>query len=540
MFASFFLSGSCRTAPGYVRPALLLALAVPVAGMSAEVVQAPLSKARQAELEAMLTGEIQRVVNSQKRIEGQGRDVAASVSFEARSGEQELGLVIDLSETYVPLVFGAEMEDLQHQLSTTARQLLREIVSVRGVRFRYGGKDVYHYFPEQLQEELRAAEARAARAARKDAAAPTAAATVVVAAGHGIYYHYGFKDWRAQRDPSNGIVEDFITPAYATELSHWLSRRSEATTRFPRSTSVVTHVPSGQPWERIGARYHLQATYPNNPEIWNSLPGATDNLRERNEDIRSRPLFANHIGANTILHLHTNAADDMTATGALAFYQPGRDEDQRLADNILCYMKELIQAKEPYKSYNVANKAGRDDYGENRLAAMPSVIIEAGFHTNPSDAAALKDPVFRTAAMKGVEKGYRLNAEGKSCEPFKIDRIPDATGLQGVPIPIEVHYKGYPQFAVTAQVEIVSCPIGWTCTGGKLTYRDKIPSPLGYRYTCHTTSRPPANFRLKTTLDDTDQVSPEPVEHNVTCTPAAQETPGAAPVGKPSITISLG
>jgi hypothetical protein len=43
---------------------------------------------------------------------------------------------------------------------------------------------------------------------------------VVVAAGHGIYYNHGFKDWPAQRDPSNGITEDFITPGYATELLH--------------------------------------------------------------------------------------------------------------------------------------------------------------------------------------------------------------------------------------------------------------------------------------------------------------------------------
>jgi hypothetical protein len=510
--------------PGLRHAVLAVLLALGTAGVPAETMPVPLSKARQAQLEAMLTGEIQRVVNAQKRIEGQGRDVAVSVRFDASA---EL-FVIDLSETYVPRVYGAEMEDLQHELSTVVYQSLRDTVRFNGVEFRFGGKDIYHYFPEEW---------RPTTPARDRGALPTASATVVVAAGHGIYYHHGFKDWRDQRDPSNTITEDFITPGYATELSTWLSARSGITPRFPRSTAMTTHMPSGQPWGNIGARYHLQAIYPDNPEIWHSLPNATGNLRERNEDIRSRPLYANHIGASTVLHLHTNAANDASATGALAFYQNGRAEDKRLADSILCYMKELIQAREVYKNYMVSSQSRSEDFGENRLATMPSVIVEAGFHTNPSDATALKDPVFRRAAMKGVEKGYRLNAEGKACEPFKIGSIPDATGLQGVPIPVEVHYKGYPQFAVKAKV--ISCPSGWSCSGGELAYADKLPSPLKYFFTCNATSRPPANFRIRTRLSDTDEVSPEPVEHNLTCTPAAQGTPGVAPVGRPSMSIGL-
>jgi hypothetical protein len=39
----------------------------------------------------------------------------------------------------------------------------------------------------------------------------------------------------------------------------------------------------------------------------------------------------------------------------------------------------------------------------------------------------LKDPVFVDAAMKGVEKGFRLHAEGKACKPFNITSIPDVT-----------------------------------------------------------------------------------------------------------------
>ncbi|WP_061539286.1 N-acetylmuramoyl-L-alanine amidase [Collimonas fungivorans] len=517
MFVSFFPTSIREVVPRHagswlVKLMLLMTLMITVSGSTAAAAPASLDKTRQAQLEAQLTGELQRVVNAQRRIEGQGRDVAVSARF-VRDNRQQLGLVIDLSETYVPRVFGAEMEDLEHELSTVCHQLLRDIVVVRNVEFRYGGKDVYHYFPEQLEEDKQARTVSAA------SAWPMAAATVVTASGHGIYYHYGFKDWRAQRDPSNGIVEDFLTPNYATELSLWLSRRSEAASHFPRSTSSDEHEPSSQPWSNVGARYHLRAMYPDRPEIWHSLPNASDNLRERNEDIRSRPLFANVIGANALFHMHTNAANDAAASGASAFFQTGRVKDQQLADNILCYMKELIQAKDSYKNYKVSSKASGGNYAENRLATMPSVIIEAGFHTNPSDAAALKDPVFRTAAMKGVEKGYRLTAEDKGCEPFKIDRIPDASGMQNTYIPVEVHYQGYPQFAVTAKVEVVSCPSGWICSGGELEYLDQEDTPLVYEVMCNGISWSPATFRFKTSLSDLDGVSPAAVEHNMTCLP---------------------
>src|SRR3546814_10202652 len=99
-------------------------------------------------------------------------------------------------------------------------------------------------------------------------------------------------------------------------------------------------------------------------------------------------------------------------------------------------MKELIHVQAAYKNFNVANQAVvAGNYGENNRARMPSVVLEVGFHTNSSDAAALKDPAFREAAMKGVEKGLRLKAEGKTCEPFKIASIPNVSGPHNTDIP---------------------------------------------------------------------------------------------------------
>ncbi len=504
---------------------------------------AQIDPARLAEIEAMLKTELQQVVNAQRRIEGQGKDVTVlGVWFDVRdtgTGVEEPRLIVDLSASYLPRdsnylrgyrFIGADFEDLMHELHTTAMETLRDVLFIRGVDFLFEGKDIFYYYPEEFRPPH-------PEPAKKGKAVSTVGATVVTSAGHGFYRHYGSacgQPWCPQRDPANGITEDFITPSYATALSNWLIARSEATTHRTRSTATNTHVPSGQPWWKVAARYHLKQLYPDNPEIWHSLPNDQTDLREYNEDIRSRPLFANHIGANAIFHLHTNAGA-ANATGTRALYYVGDTADQQLANSILCYMKELIHARQPYQNWTVPDQAADGNHGENRLATMPSVIVEVGFHTNPGDAAALQDPVFRTAAMKGVEKGYRLHTEGEPCQPFKIDSIPDVSGPQNTPIPVNVHYEGFPEFPVKLKVDVVSCPSGWTCTGGELTIEDETPSPLQYTWTCNVSEpQPAATFGLRTRLTDVDQVKASPVEHNVTCTPATGPAPGGAVAGRPS------
>src|SRR3546814_16026539 len=92
-------------------------------------------------------------------------------------------------------------------------------------------------------------------------------------------------------------------------------------------------------------------------------------------------------------------------------------------------MKELIHVQAAYKNFNVANQAVvAGNYSENNRERMQSVVLEVGFHTNSSDAAALKDTAFREAAMKGVAKGLRLHEVGKTSKQLKMDSIPNVPG----------------------------------------------------------------------------------------------------------------
>lgn len=134
-----------------------------------------------------------------------------------------------------------------------------------------------------------------------------------------------------------------------------------------------------------------------------------------------------------MISLHTNAAPDsataLTARGTQVFYAAGQAEGLALASSIACYMKEIIHARPGYQNWTM-RETRPDQYAEN-TGSMPSALVEIAFHTNPDDALALQDPRFRTASMKGVEKGYRMWREGKPCDPPSIASVTDSTATRG-------------------------------------------------------------------------------------------------------------
>jgi hypothetical protein len=473
---------------------------------------------------------------------GQATYTPLKVKFRADARKEVL--VIDIGAANGPFSGSADMSELGGVLENAAIEILDELnISHPAFDYEFSGRDWYYYNPEELQYQREYER----RMQLKDGQSviPPQGAKVAISAMHGYYWRLVDKVWKLQRPTeSNGIYEDFITPEFVDPLKGYLlSRSNVALIGLPRNQSSDAHPDSGYPWWQMDGRENLEVLYPDNPEIWHSLSVPKQGrykLWQYDDDINSRPLFANHIGADALFNLHTNAAGP-SASGTRAYVAFNRPYDLALANNILCGMKELIHAQDAYKTFTIEDQAEESrKYGENGLALMPAVVLEVAFHTNASDAAALQDPVFVDAAMKGVEKGFRLQAEGKLCEPFKIDQIPDVSGPQNVHIPVAVHYKGYPQFAVKALVEIVSCPTGWDCTGGEANFPDPVPSPLTYTFSCTVTQPlPTATFGMRTTLVDIDGVKTDPVEHNISCTPTAQPATNA-PVGKPVARVGLG
>lgn len=320
------------------------------------------------------------------------------------------GWIADLGVEFLAPYAGNQVPaDLDERLQAMRMQLLL-LQEQRGeagnIAFRFGGRPLEAIFRETLP------------AARRSARTDAAGADVFVSASHGWYLHgTGAGTWRLQRPQVNGITEDLLTPRFADALATALQADGRSTV-LSRATAVEEHPRARRPWWQMASRYHAQALFPTRPDIWQSYADRETPLREYNDDIRTRPLLANALGARALVHLHTNAGDS-SATGAMAFHQPGRAEDQRLGHVLLCAMRSSIQALPAYRGYLVRVQPFEGNYGENRLAEAPSILIELGFHTNPRDAIALQDPRFQQAVAQGLRNGYTayLAGQGRGGQP---------------------------------------------------------------------------------------------------------------------------
>ena len=300
----------------------ILALTLAILASSAQAQEEPttmplqaLTQTHRAELEALVNSELQRAVLGKfRRVEGAKNEIRIHAKFDLQSDS----LIVDMGSEYGPISDDPGLEDIKKELDEVAGSILSDFIPYHGIDFRYGGRDFYYYHPEARQYQTEQPRPQSKSNDNKMANGTA----VVISPGHGYFKLHSGQNfgWTLQRSVVNGIQEDFITADYANELKTWMITRSKVAIDFTRSTSQSAHLPSEKPWWQLAARYHLEGIYPNNPEIWNSKPEDTSPSREYRQDIRSRPLFANHAGASAIAHLHTNASGNSAASGTLVFF----------------------------------------------------------------------------------------------------------------------------------------------------------------------------------------------------------------------------
>jgi hypothetical protein len=429
-------------------------------------------------------------------------------------------LVMSIDERFGPVSGLVEMEELQSDVTYAVWPMLEQIQGFWGLDWRYGGKDMYFWFPR----DRRPPEKRVLRKATAEAGL----GSVLINEGHGYYYHHGYRDWRFQREPANGIIEDEITAEISTPLWGWMTLAG-VDVKVAKEASFGNHIPSGKPLYLMATRYLLERSLPDRPDIWHSLPDDTSDLREYKEDIRSRPLYANSLGVDAMISIHTNASDNASAHGTTVIVQPGRPESAQLASMALCYMREHIQAKEEYADFSVARTPLLADKGENRLAAMPSIIVELAFHTNSSDAAALKDPLFLASATRGLTKGFRLYRAGKNCEEFSLDVPRHVQGLVGDVAKIPVGWLGYPAFPITVDAELKECDDGsWCGVDSEFVAEENEGRRVDLGYRCMKEDVEKSPFAVTVSAEDIDVVKTKAVEIMVSCTAPPEKSEAAS------------
>lgn len=459
--------------------------------------------ARDVELDAIMQKAGQQYVDNFRRSRGHSTQVTVR-SWADLEGSL---IYIDLGPGALP----AQDDGSNEQLEQEVGGLLLHYAYLAGmpqhtqVRVLYQGRPYESYFP-YIPGSWGPNTARVSR---------RAGGLAVVSSSHGQFLHHPGREWRYQRPFLNDVREDLITPAFGDALQGLIEQRSEMTVSRVRSRDLANHEESGEPWWQMAARYHLKALYPEQAEIWNSLPGSTQNDREMLEDIRARPNFANFIQADGLISIHTNGNDSPAVRGVEAYYHRDKLQDRAFADSILCYMKELIRSQVGYEEFPFRGEARPGGHGENGIASMPSVIVEVAYHSNPEDALALQDPVFREASMKGVEKGYRLWREGKGCNPLKVDPIATIRVAAGQSRVVDLGFAGFPQYPVVIETKNVACPPGWKCTDGAVTLPDPDSKPAQITLRCENAGSAPIYW--DTRMVDDDGVKSPPVRHIVQC-----------------------
>jgi len=167
-------------------------------------------------------------------------------------------------------------------------------------------------------------------------------------------------------------------------------------------------------------------------------------------------------------------------------------------------MKESVHSLKDYETYPIAASPHAENLAENREAKMLSVIAEVGFHTNAEDSAAIQDPAFQKAMMRGMEKGYRLYLSGVPPQTFAITSGAQSITLRpGEVIPVEVAFSGYPRFPITRTSEAISCPGHAICSGSTTTIPETT-SPFVSQATCGTDYTDSGSFTWGVTYVDAD------------------------------------
>lgn len=135
-----------------------------------------------------------------------------------------------------------------------------------------------------------------------------------------------------------------------------------------------------------------------NFEVRLSRPTADTQIGTSNStSLRMRVSDANAWGADYFISLHTNAAIAASATGSEAFVYAAPSVAYDFAEDILRRMTEVT---------GLANRGVfvRPGLYVLRKTAMPAVLVELGFITNPSDAALMNENpgLFATGIYQGI------------------------------------------------------------------------------------------------------------------------------------------
>ena len=123
--------------------------------------------------------------------------------------------------------------------------------------------------------------------------------------------------------------------------------------------------------------------------------------KDRSLGLASRANFANRLGADLFVSIHSNAAKDPRVEGMEVFYFPGATDGKKAAARVLGSMQTAFP---DHRSRGVKSA----NFAVLRLTEMPAILVETEFLTHPKQLEFLADPVNQSRMASAIATGIDL------------------------------------------------------------------------------------------------------------------------------------
>ena len=216
-----------------------------------------------------------------------------------------------------------------------------------------------------------------------------------------------------------------------------------------------------------------------------------------NEDVTTRPHAANYEAADAFISVHNNATGqnvypytDSSGRGSMVIYQYGDEStfkplDKEHRDLGLKMKYRLIDHLREYWDPDWRNFAWGDEgfngnYGETRVAQVPSALIEVAFFTSPTELLALSNEKFYRTAARGIYQGI-AQYFGAGWSPLEVTNV-RVTHSENSEIRLEWDTQDFgPQatyFLVQTSKDGLSFDSGRIATTNSATFWNVVPGTL--------------------------------------------------------------
>ena len=313
---------------------------------------------------------------------------------------------IDLSTEVLTGLDEVGLKDIFDQFSTT----LGDFPSIKTVQLTCKGKLLSSYL------SVAPIIGEAAPPLIKGNAVGLSGKKICVGASHGRFWNGS--GWYWQRGDNCGFGEAALEDTNSVRLVQYLKQyitQDSGTFYSVRelNESNCCHSATGLAWWKMCSQSWLRNL--GVPcSVWASYTGncGADTAAGRgSDDIRCRPLYADYVGSNIYIAMHTNAGG---GTGTETFRDTAMEKQAHVANSLALAnavnsgMVNNIRNTFPGESgwVNRGVKDGQGNYGEIRIPNRPAILVELGFHDHCTrDAVYLKDDFFRSVAMWGAYSG---------------------------------------------------------------------------------------------------------------------------------------